>query len=144
MLRIWRDGLPGLFIVGLAGFVWLSARGFPPLPEGYPGPGLFPQVIALLLGGAGVGLVLQSMRSRDVPRAPEFALDRHALRAVAIACSSVVFLLVVRALGIGAATAVACFAIGLILRVRWPTAGIAATLAGILVHLLFAGLLAVT
>ncbi|MEM8891115.1 MAG: tripartite tricarboxylate transporter TctB family protein [Bacteroidota bacterium] len=52
-----KESLNGgiLLVLGLA--IWAYASGFPELDEGYPGPALFPQLIALGFAISGVFLV---------------------------------------------------------------------------------------
>lgn len=42
--------------------IWLYAGSFPELPEGYPGPALFPRLIAVSLGLSGMLLLIGSRR----------------------------------------------------------------------------------
>lgn len=66
-----KDTLAGLAVMVLAGSVWLQARNFPALPEGHPGPALFPNVVAAGLFLAGAALVMATFirrrRSGDAP-----------------------------------------------------------------------------
>ena len=55
----------GLVVIVFAIAVILYARNFPTLKEGYPGPGLFPTVIAVLFILAGITLVVQGLRSGE-------------------------------------------------------------------------------
>lgn len=50
----------GLIIFGVA--VLLYTRNFPTLEKGYPGPALFPNVLAVLFILAGLGLSIQGIR----------------------------------------------------------------------------------
>ncbi len=49
-----RNTLAGLLLVFLGAGIFMMARSFPSLPEGHPGPGLFPGIlgIGLLINGA--------------------------------------------------------------------------------------------
>jgi putative tricarboxylic transport membrane protein len=55
----------GLVTIIFAVAVILYARSFPTLKEGYPGPGLFPIVIAALFILAGSTLIVQGLRSGE-------------------------------------------------------------------------------
>lgn len=48
------------FLLGVG--IYLTARKFPTLGGGYPGPGLFPQIHGVMLAGAGVILAIQGWR----------------------------------------------------------------------------------
>jgi hypothetical protein len=54
-----RNTLAGLLLVFLGAGIFMMARTFPSLPEGHPGPGLFPAIlgIGLLINGAVLLLV---------------------------------------------------------------------------------------
>lgn len=52
------DGISALILCLLGLGIWWQSGSFPSLEEGYPGPSLFPRLIAigLVLGGAWIGL----------------------------------------------------------------------------------------
>ena len=56
------DSAIGSVLVLFGGWVLLYTRTFPTLEEGYPGPSLFPNVLAVLFVLAGIGLVIQGVR----------------------------------------------------------------------------------
>ena len=63
-ISIHKDTVSGLLLVGLSiWIVWQSAA-FPEQDNGYPGPALFPQVIAFGLGCAGVFIMFKQWRSK--------------------------------------------------------------------------------
>ena len=47
--------------IGLAVFVFVLTLGFPQLPDGHPGPGLFPQLLAIMLAIMGIALIGQNV-----------------------------------------------------------------------------------
>lgn len=51
--------ISGLILLSISGWTWWQASSFPVLDDGYPGPALFPQVIAVSLALAGLYLVLK-------------------------------------------------------------------------------------
>lgn len=125
--------------MGLAILVWITSRHFPTLPEGYPGPALFPRVIAVLLLLAGLGLVVGGVKPSD---------ESHStgLRSIALRLSGglgavALFLLALPVAGAGPAAGAACLLISVTLRVRWKQALAATLLTGIAVHLMFSNLL---
>lgn len=63
-MQISRDTISGLFLLGLSIVIYLQSLSFPMLPEGYPGPSLFPQILALSLGLLGLGLCVSSLREK--------------------------------------------------------------------------------
>jgi putative tricarboxylic transport membrane protein len=70
-----NDAVIGLTLIIFGGAVLFHTRGFPELEEGYPGPSLFPNVLAILFMITGIVLVLQGIRSRK----PLAAVERHLL-----------------------------------------------------------------
>jgi putative tricarboxylic transport membrane protein len=59
-----NDALSGVALIALSLWLWFYTASFPELDEGYPGPALFPRIIALGLGCAGLILLVQALRSR--------------------------------------------------------------------------------
>ncbi len=59
------DTAIGLFLIIFAGAVLLHVRSFPELDNGYPGPALFPSVLAVLFIFCGIGLIIQGLRRRE-------------------------------------------------------------------------------
>ena len=57
-----NDLLSGLILIALSGVLWVMTSSFPELDNGYPGPALFPRIIAVALGLAGTVMWGRSMR----------------------------------------------------------------------------------
>ena len=55
----------GLFLILSAAVVLWHVQGFPSLDNGYPGPALFPSVLAVLFILCGIGLIIQGVRQRE-------------------------------------------------------------------------------
>ena len=55
----------GLFLIIFAAVVLWHVQSFPSLDNGYPGPALFPSVLAVLFILCGVGLIIQGVRQRE-------------------------------------------------------------------------------
>ncbi len=55
----------GLFLILFAAVVLWHVQSFPSLDNGYPGPALFPSVLAVLFIFCGIGLIIQGMRQRE-------------------------------------------------------------------------------
>ncbi|MBX2817093.1 MAG: tripartite tricarboxylate transporter TctB family protein [Saprospiraceae bacterium] len=60
-LTISKNKLGGLLCLLLGIAVFLGSRQFPPLDDGYPGPGLFPSIVGVCLTIAGLVLFLQHL-----------------------------------------------------------------------------------
>jgi putative tricarboxylic transport membrane protein len=57
----------GVAVVLLSLLVWLESRGFPELPDGHPGPALFPRVIAIGLFLSGAYLTVSALLPEREP-----------------------------------------------------------------------------
>ncbi|MGY6632574.1 MAG: tripartite tricarboxylate transporter TctB family protein [Alkalilacustris sp.] len=142
--------LQGDVVIGailLAGAVWygLEAQGFRPGRAGDPGAGMFPTILALLLGGLALWMMLAALLRGPQPpgtRDARAAARAGILRAGAAAALTVAFVAVFQTLGYILATAVYAGAIALLFRPRAPlVALLAAVAAAAFLHLLFAVLL---
>jgi len=139
------DALAGVLLALLGSYVFLAARTFPNLSGGYPGPGLFPQLLGILLAFSGAGLVLNSLLAGTLFRgAPVVkASSREVIGALFVVLAVVVYILLVERLGFVPLTFL--ILAGLMVRLgvpgRWSVAvGAALT---VLLYLLFARLLRV-
>lgn len=63
------DVLLGSIFAVVGALIFLHAISFPNLKGGYPGPGLFPQLLGVLLVFAGLGIAIQATAKRVLPRA---------------------------------------------------------------------------
>ncbi len=59
------DTAIGLSLIIFACAVLLHVQSFPELDNGYPGPALFPSVLAVLFILCGIGLIIQGLRKRE-------------------------------------------------------------------------------
>ena len=71
-----RDLFSGLILMAIAASLWSITMTFPTLNDGYPGPALFPQIIAILLGLLGLYLCLASILSKQTAH-PSSELDQQ-------------------------------------------------------------------
>ena len=55
----------GLFLILFAIVVLWHVQSFPSLDNGYPGPALFPSVLAVLFILCGIGLIIQGVRQHE-------------------------------------------------------------------------------
>ncbi|MEM8484939.1 MAG: tripartite tricarboxylate transporter TctB family protein [Bacteroidota bacterium] len=70
---IHRDAFSGVLLISLSLWVLWYSRGFPQLDNGYPGPSLFPVLIAGSIGLAGLWLAYRGLRQSGTPRKPRTA-----------------------------------------------------------------------
>lgn len=61
-----RDTVSGVLLLGLSLWIAWQSSSFPQLENGYPGPALFPQIIAMSLACAGIFIIFRQARSKSV------------------------------------------------------------------------------
>jgi putative tricarboxylic transport membrane protein len=91
----------GLLAAALGAAVVLHVRTFPELPDGQPGPALFPGIVGSLLVLFGLVLVVRGVLARGRPAAdPDAGITRQGrLRALAVLGLVVGYLLLAETLG---------------------------------------------
>ena len=87
--------LIGSGIVALGIFILVKATGFPTLAGGYPGPGLFPQMLGILLILSGGVVVVQQVQEKAWPRWPRPLIQRERINALLVLLSVVAYLVLV-------------------------------------------------
>ncbi|MGH8967986.1 MAG: tripartite tricarboxylate transporter TctB family protein, partial [Actinomycetes bacterium] len=101
----WRhDLVAGLLAAVLGAAVVLHVRTFPELPDGQPGPALFPGIVGGLLVVFGLVLVVRAVRGRGGPAAdPDAGITAQGRwRALAVLGLVVGYLLLAETLGFAA------------------------------------------
>lgn len=63
--------IQGALIMTLSGGVWWWSRQLPPSRTSVPGPGFFPELVAILAFALGFVILLQGARSRVTAQAPQ-------------------------------------------------------------------------
>lgn len=141
-----RNLIAGLLMAGVGVWIWVHTRTFPSLQEGYPGPALFPRLIAIglvLSGGVFVGRSLrrwnQLRQMASVPRPDWFGLGRVGLGLLLV----VLYPLLQTWLGFIPTVSVISFAIACALRARLIVALSTALLSTLAIYWVFTGLLGV-
>ena len=139
-----KNLIAGALLVGVGGWIWVYTDAFPTLLEGYPGPALFPRVIAAGLALAGLGFVIGSLRKageiRQVLQRPEGA----GVVRLALGVGLVALYPVAQAwLGFIPTVSIICFVVAVALKVRWYVAALTAVAGTLLLYGLFTGVLGV-
>lgn len=132
--------IPGIVFLILAAAIWLGTRNFPSLPEGYPGPRLFPNVLAFLLALVGVGLFWRP--SAEAGTATQRLPAKGVTRILGGLSGALLFLLINPWTSIGVAAGITCLMCGMAMRARVKAVLITSAATGIVIHLVFSGLLA--
>jgi putative tricarboxylic transport membrane protein len=144
----------GALCVVLGAVVLVHSAGFPTLPGGYPGPGLFPQILATLIALAGLAVAWQGLRlrrrtGRTQPEPDSVEPREQAPRATALSNAAAVLLAVpvymalVERIGFPATMSLINAGLMLKLGVRWAYALPVSVGVGLAVFYLFARVLRV-
>jgi putative tricarboxylic transport membrane protein len=142
----WRnDVVGGLLAAVLGAAVVLHVRTFPELPDGQPGPALFPGIVGALLVLFGLALVVRAVLARGLPAAePDVAVTTQGrVRALAVLGLVVGYLLLAETIGFGLTMGVLLFLLMWLLGARPVVAAIAAVATTGFVLLVFEELLLV-
>jgi putative tricarboxylic transport membrane protein len=142
----WRhDLVSGLLAAALGAAVVLHVRTFPELPDGQPGPALFPGIVGSLLVLFGLVLVGRAVLGRGEPAAdPDAGVTTQGrLRALAVLGLVVCYLLLAETLGFIVTMAVLLFLLMWFLGARPLVAVLAAAATTGFVFLVFEELLLV-
>ncbi len=142
----WRhDLVGGLLAAALGAAVVLHVRTFPELPDGQPGPALFPGIVGSLLVLFGLVLVVGAVLGRGEPSAdPDAGITAQGrLRALAVLGLVVCYLLLAETLGFLVTMGVLLFLLMWLLGARPLVAALAAAATTGFVFLVFEELLLV-
>ena len=126
--------------------IWIISASFPNLEEGYPGPALFPRIIAVLLGVCGLLLALQShFKTRIVATktTAENEGKKSQAKIIAALVLLIAFPLIIDSVGFIYALGGLCFCVSLLFGVKPLWGFVSATLTALAIYGLFDGLLGV-
>ena len=145
MIKQKTDFINGLLLLAFGAWIWWYANSFPNLPDGNPGPALFPKVISVGFLLLGLSLLIFSWFSKatEQQELSEKAVQGQFLPLLAglvLVCS---YPLLRPVLGFLATLAIICFLMALLFKVKLPIALLAAGLTSGLVFLIFSKLLRV-
>ena len=135
----WRHDLAsGLLAAVVGAVVVLHVRTFPELPDGTPGPALFPGIVGSLLVVFGLLLAVRAVRARDrAVSEPSPTTRQGVVRALAVVGLVVGYLLLAEVLGFALTMGVLLFLLMWLLGARPLIAAVAAALTTGVVIMLF-------
>jgi putative tricarboxylic transport membrane protein len=142
-----NDALLGAVFLALSIAVLVAIQGYPRIPGQSIGPGAFPGLIALLLGGCSIALIWRGWRERG--RQPLVAMGawlgspRHVLNFLVATGALVFYVLASDGVGFLICGTVILLSLFLALRVRPLLALALAVLLPVVIHLIFYKLLRV-
>lgn len=142
-----NDALLGIVFLALSVAVLVTLQGFPKIPGQSIGPGAFPGLIAILLGGCSLALIWRGWRERReqqlVAMGAWLASPRHLLNFSLTVGALVFYVLAAEKIGFLICGAVILLALFLALRVKPYLAVALALVVPVLIHLIFYKLLRV-
>jgi len=133
----------GLIIFAIA--VLFYTRTFPTLEKGYPGPSLFPNVLAVLFIISGITLVVQGVRSGErILRFETSGITRSGLINILLALGAIVFYIYLSdVLGFQITSFILLFGLMKSLRVSTPRSLVMACGVTLAIYVMFAKILLV-
>ena len=136
----------GILAAIVAVVVWLISGDFPGLPEGHPGPGLFPRAIAIGLLLGGVFLIVQALRADrgvEVERHAPVGAAGGVGRVAAVVVVLLLYPLLNDLVGFVPTVSAACFLVALLLRARPLASALTAVGGTVVIYFVFTQLLGV-
>ena len=126
----------GLLLILLGGWIWWYTTDFPSLEEGYPGPTLFPRIIAL--GFIFCGLILLFYEKKISFRVVSGSILTKGTANI-ILCLGLLFIFPYAKDQIGFlfTLGILCFSFGLLFQVQILKAAVTAIITILLIHLIF-------
>lgn len=133
-MKIKSDLVFSTVVLSIGVLVFFKSKGFPDLPEGHPGPGLFPIYIGSGLILCGIFLLIKALRVQK-PVMSDFS--GKWLPILFILVLLFIFPYAYQILGFFIVIAIVVFLIGLLLRLRWINAVVTAGLTTAFIYLIF-------
>ena len=140
-----NDVLAGLVFIALGIFIFTQTVSYPSPEKGHPGPGLFPNLLAILFIIFGGVLILKARKPANLSEGnPEIpAAPRRIFNAFFVLAIIVIFLAVVNIVGFLITSAVLCFVLMKRLGVTILKSAIASVVITLFINLMFSKLLRV-
>ena len=135
-----RSFIYGLAFLALGLFTYLVSNSFPELPEGHPGPGLFPSIMGVCMALVGLALMIQ-FRNEDEQ-------NKHSLSGQWLSIGLLMVILIIfpwlrNIVGFPIALAISISGVAMLLKIIHWKAVVVGVLTTVVVFLLFNKLLQV-
>src|SRR5512139_2282640 len=140
-----NDIVAGIVFIALGIFIFTQTVSYPSLEKGHPGPGLFPNLLAILFIAFGGVLVFKARKPTSLPEGgPEIlAAPRRIFNAFFVLAFIVIFVAVVNIVGFLITSAVLLFVLMKQLEVTMFKSAIASLLITLFINLMFSKILRV-
>ena len=123
-----------LIVTVLGLLVFVTARGFPELPEGHPGPGLFPAFLGAGLFFCGIMLLVKSLKFQISPAS---GFEGKWILVISILAAMFIFPFFYRVVGFFIAIAIAILLVGLLMRLKIVSAILTALITTGFIYVIF-------
>ena len=141
-MTVRKNHIGGLVVGALGLSICLMSRTFPQLPEGYPGPGLFPSIIGILMALLGIVIVFSS--EKEETDTDDDALVSRRLSLVLAIVLSLLIPIINRWIPLLFILPVFIFLIALLFKVSLKWALLISTITTTLIYLIFSLMLGVS
>ena len=140
-----NDIIAGLIFVALGIFIFTQTVSYPSLEKGHPGPGLFPNLLAILFIAFGGVLIFKARKPASLPEGgPEIpATPKRIFNALFVLAIIVVFVAVVSFVGFLITSAILLFVLMKKLGVTILKSAIASVVITLFINLMFSKILRV-
>jgi putative tricarboxylic transport membrane protein len=139
-----KELLNSILLLALGGWIWWYAGKFPDLPEGHPGPSLFPRIIGIGLILSGALLLVTNLRRRrgQMEGTAEESIDPRGILRLALGIGLVILYPFLRNwMAFIPSLLPVCFLVALLLRAKVWVAALTALGTVLFIHLIFTSLL---
>lgn len=136
--------ISGILLIILAILLWWQSESYPVLDEGYPGPNLFPRIIAIGLGLIGMVLLFSNFKKK-----PDHAFSDLDLRSAGVLRPLLAVILVIAfpylspLIGFPSTLLIVTILMGFVFQLKWWKAVVTGVITVGFVYLIFSQLLGV-
>ncbi len=136
--------ISSILLIILAALLWWQSGSFPSLDEGYPGPNLFPRIIAIGLGLIGLILFFSNFRMKTESDFSNLKLESVSLwRPIVVVLIVIVFPFLSPLIGFPISLLLVTIVVGLVFQLKWWKAVLTGGITVGIVYLVFSQLLGV-
>ncbi|MFT6810878.1 MAG: cell division protein FtsW (lipid II flippase) [Saprospiraceae bacterium] len=133
-----------ILLILLSVLIWWQSDSFPGLQEGYPGPNLFPRIIALGLGGIGILLFYSGYKTTSLNSNTKSKLGSREILRPALAIAIVAFFPIISPiLGFSLTLLIVTILMGFVFNLHWRKASLTGLITVGIIYFIFSQLLSV-